>query len=385
MPPDPASTEPTEFAPRPALRIAGFARTFGRNPYPSLVYGHLGDLGFELVTAPRFEIGWLWRARHRVNVLHFGWSPNDYYDWTRSRGRPRRVLTWLRVSAFAARLLAARALGFAIAWTIHEIYPPNSSAGRRLDRLAGRLLARASHVLIAHDPAVAARARAEFGRVAEKIDVVRHGSYAGVYPQGRSPRAVRDELGIAPDAFVFLCFGRLRRDKGIELLLEAFRALPGRHAVLIVAGLVEHDEVGFNVAQAAASDSRVIPLLEFVADDRVAELFGAADAAVLARSEVWTSGSLILALTLGLPAVAAKLPPHEELLGRERAGWLFEPGDVRSLRGALERAMADPARPRKRAAALEQAAGLPPWSDVAQGITTLMTDAGPMRGESTRR
>ena len=104
------------------------------------------------------------------------------------------------------------------------------------------MLARACDLLLAHDEETAARARAEFGDdVAGRIEIVPHASYAGVYPSGRARAAMRADLGIAPDAFVFLCFGKLRRDKAIVSLLDAFRGVRASNAVLVVAGLPEHD------------------------------------------------------------------------------------------------------------------------------------------------
>ena len=65
-------------------------------------------------------------------------------------------------------------------------------------------------------------------------------------------------------------------------------------------------------------------LLEFVPEERVAELFHACDAAVLPTGEAGTSGSLILALSMGLPVVAADVPTTRELV-RRRGGGLALP------------------------------------------------------------
>ena len=362
------------------MEIARLFEIRGRNAYVPLLYDELEQLGLASATDARFDFRGLWQSRRRVACLQFGWGPDDHYLWRRRDGRPRGMLSLLRLGLFGARLLAARALGYRIVWTIHEVYTPHSRVSRRLDRLAGRLLARGSHVLVAHDPAVAGQARRELGAHAMKIQVIPHGSYVGVYPAGQDRSAVREELGIAPDAFVFLCFGTVRTDKDIVLLLEAFQTLPRRNAVLIVAGQVRHGEVGARIAEAAAADSRIRWRPGFVRNERVAELFGAADAAVLARSETWTSASLILALSLGVPVVAARIGSHEELLGEERAGWLFEPGDVESLRDALERAVGGAALARvKGEAAVAQAARLPPWSEVAERMAGVMWTAA---GES---
>jgi len=354
------------------------------NPYTDLLYGALGDFGFEVMPSAPLELPWLWHARRRVGFLHFHWRPDKYYAPRRASGAEwdgslaHRGLAWLDIGGFALRLAAARALGYRVAWTVHEVYPPPSSNGtsaaRRLHRIGERVLARFSHVLLAHDRPTADRAGIELGLDVARIAVLPHGSYVGAYPPGRARSIVRKELGLATGDFVFLCFGQLRADKRIGAVLRAFSSLRAPAVKLVVAGEVAHEPSGRSVVEAAHVDPRIRPLLVPVAHERVAELFDAADAAVLARSEVWTSGSLILALSLGVPAIAARRPPHEELLGGE-AGWLFEPDDPASLRSALEKAATDTSLARaKRAAALRRARSLPTWHEIAKRTAMLLRE-----------
>jgi glycosyltransferase involved in cell wall biosynthesis len=169
--------------------------------------------------------------------------------------------------------------------------------------------------------------------------VIRHGSYIGVYPPGRSRSEVRGDLRIPSDAFVFLSLGHIRRYKGLDLLMSAFaataEALPD--AVLVVAGLPIDRTVADEVRAAAETDRRIRALPEFVPDDQVAELFEAADASVLTRADGGTSGALVLALSHGVPIVAPAAPAYEDLVGDD-AGWLFEEGDADALSKALVRA-----------------------------------------------
>jgi glycosyltransferase involved in cell wall biosynthesis len=146
-----------------------------------------------------------------------------------------------------------------------------------------------------------------------------------------------------------------------------------RDVALVVAGPVYDEDARRCLVAAGDADSRIHSLLGRIPEDRVAELFDAADAAVLARSEVWTSGSLILALSQGVPVVAARLSPYTELLGEGRSGWLFEPGNPASLRNALEEAASDPELAKEmRVAALARAHNLPTWNRVAERTAALM-------------
>lgn len=355
----------------PRSRVASLPPVLKTNPYQRLLYGQLGSLGLEVEPRPRFKLGWLFKRRHEVGFLHFHW-PEAYYRYGARRIDGLR--SWPLLALFGVRLGVARALGYRVVWTIHQVYP-HESANRRLERLGARMLARSSDVLIAHDEATAAFARQELGRAAAPIEIVPHGSYVGVYPDGRSREAVRAALGISPDSFTFLCFGDLRAYKDVELLFGAFAAAELPEATLVLAGGAGSETEERVVRDAAAADRRIKPLLGFVDDDRVAELFLASDAAVLPRSDGGTSGSLILALSLGAPVVAAKAPAYEELTGGEASGWLFNPHDASSLRAALEAAAADPAEARRRGLEAKRRADALDWTEIGRRTAVIFAQA----------
>jgi beta-1,4-mannosyltransferase len=348
--------------------IASYPGVLKTNPYQRLLYEALGAHGYHVIDRARFELGWLWRERRRVGVLHFHW-PQAYWRHERGPAWLRLPLSYAKVGLVAARLATARALGYRIVWTIHQVYP-HEFAHRRLERAGAMTLATLSHVLIAHDSSTRDDALRKLGRVARKTAIVPHGSYLGVYPQGRPRAIVRRELGIAPGELAFLCFGSLRGYKDISFLLSAFStaALP---ASLVVAGPVGDNGVAQDLRDAAATDRRVKPVLGFIPDERVGEHYGAADVAVVARNDGGTSGAVILALSMGVRVVAPRRPAYAELLDGERAGWLYEPGDADSLRAALERAAVDDRRA-KGEAARARAEELR-WPEIAARTAALIT------------
>jgi glycosyltransferase involved in cell wall biosynthesis len=359
-----------------ASRIASFPPPIPQNPYQRLLYEELGRQGLELVEGGLLRLRWLLGSRHRVDVLHFHW-PEIYYRHRGAAGKRALLLSWLRLPLFALRLAVARLLGYRIVWTVHQVRP-HESPSPLLDRLGTRVLAAGAHVLVAHDRSTALEAAAAFGE-RRRPTIVPHGSYIGVYPPGRSRAEVRRELGIEPDAFLFLSLGHLRPYKGLDVLLEAVAAtaesLP--RAAVVVAGLPIDGAGVAELTEAAAADPRIVPLLGFVPDERVAELFGAADAAVLARTDGGTSGALVLALSHGVPVVAASRPTYVELVEPAGAGWLFEPGSAASLADALEAAAGEsaPGLARRAAAARECAEALR-WEDSCRTLAGLVRSAG---------
>jgi glycosyltransferase involved in cell wall biosynthesis len=158
---------------------------------------------------------------------------------------------------------------------------------------------------------------------------------------------------VAEASMVFLCFGGLRAYKNIDLLLDAFAELATGDVALIIAGLAHDAKIAQRVRKAAAMDPRIKARLELIPASDVPDLFAAADVAVLPRSDGGTSGSLVLALDMGVPVIAAKRPANEAIMLAESAGWLFLPGDVVSLQHSLAAAATDrKALQEKRAGAL---------------------------------
>ena len=355
--------------PPPNERVAIACPTAaGWNPYLDLLYESLEREGVPLERNARLKLGWLVASRRRVRWLHIHW-PQSLYRFSRGPRIMRAPLSWVKLGLFAWRLIVARALGYRIVWTIHQVLPHDGA--NYLDLLAARLLATRADVLIAHDPSTDARAIEMLELGPGRIAVVTPGSYAGVYPPGEGRAAAREALGVKREP-VALSFGELRAHKDVDVLLDAFGRIE-REAMLVVAGHPKDKAVAAALAAAAERDPRLRFRPGFVPEELVADLFAAADVAVVARGDGGTSGSLILALTFGLPVVAADRPTYRDLLADGEAGWLFRPGEAASLAAALDAALGateEELRGRGRCAA-RQAAGLR-WDESARRIAALL-------------
>jgi len=115
-------------------------------------------------------------------------------------------------------------------------------------RSSTRIPCRLSSVTLAVSPSVCDEACRDGIADPARIRVLGHGSGNGVDLERFSPQrrmsgaAVRETYGIAPDAVVLGFVGRMTRDKGIEELAAAFRALSAEFpkAVLLLVGDYEH-------------------------------------------------------------------------------------------------------------------------------------------------
>ncbi len=150
-----------------------------------------------------------------------------------------------------------------------------------------------------------------------------------------------------------LLFGLVRPYKGLDVLLDAWRALaaggdPG--ADLWVVGLAKYD-----VAALRASAPASVRFVDrFVSDGETAAVFRRAQAVVLPYREIDQSGVLFTALAFGRALVLSDIGGFPEIAA-EGAAELVPAGDPVALSAALRTLIDDPAR---RASLAERAASL---------------------------
>jgi glycosyltransferase involved in cell wall biosynthesis len=165
-----------------------------------------------------------------------------------------------------------------------------------------------------------------------RIAIVHPGMSQARYTTGSDAERLRmrEQLGIPADAYVVLYMGRLIPEKGVDLLLEAWRslALAPQRARLLIVGV---PAAGNGYADGLRAMSP--PGCEWLPTVRdVVPILHAAD--VLAAPSRWDEpfGRVVVeALATGRPAVAAAVGGIPEILRGEFAGLLFPREDVGAL------------------------------------------------------
>jgi hypothetical protein len=183
------------------------------------------------------------------------------------------------------------------------------------------LLARHADKLILHSNSAVSVVESTYGvRLARKAHVIPHGNYDGCYPRSqRSPLAKLPKLNDDPASINVLFFGAVRGYKGVGRLLSAVCNRPELNCRVLVAGRPFDDESRMLVEDAVRRDSRVQALLGFVADDEVASLFDWADIVAVPFERTLTSGSVVLALTMGRPVLVSSAARVLDLLDEKNA------------------------------------------------------------------
>jgi glycosyltransferase involved in cell wall biosynthesis len=158
--------------------------------------------------------------------------------------------------------------------------------------------------------------------------------------------ALRARFGIPAEADVVLYVGRLVRDMGLHVLLDALPELLASHppARVIVAGA--SGELREAVASAAARWPGRVILAVDVPEDDLPRFYAAATLVVAPTLGARACGSLVAAeaMAAGRPVVASRIGGIPEYVAEGETGLLVPPGDPGALVGAVLELLAAPAR-----------------------------------------
>lgn len=287
-------------------------------------------------------------------ALHYARREEALLRWVRSR---RVDVLHYQEPPFAAplHLRRLRAAGVTPVATVHNLRPHSYPlpALRPVADLASRLGWAQCATLFVHSAGLADRIARELGRRAPPVVAVPHGVWTG-HAGAATPR---------PDGHLLL-FGVMRRNKGLHLMLDALRHLPGRR--LVLAGGFPEPALAAEIRARVAAEALPVELIDRpIPEAEVPALFAGAALAVLPYGEFHAqSGVLHLAIAYGLPAVVTDVGALGEQVRRDGIGVVAPPGDA----AALARAVSDALEPRAWEAARARAIALArtlSWSTAA--------------------
>lgn len=167
----------------------------------------------------------------------------------------------------------------------------------------------------------------------------------GTVVQAKPPSRAeaRTALGLQYDGIVLLFFGMLRRDKGVELLIEAMGKIQGDCKLLLAGTPFDWNAEGIHeMIRTHRSEDRVLTDLQYIPENAIPNYFAAADALILPyRSHyMGAAGPLKTAFGFGLPAIATRVRDLAHYLDAAPIGIPVAPDSVESLKKAIEKFLA---------------------------------------------
>jgi glycosyltransferase involved in cell wall biosynthesis len=221
-----------------------------------------------------------------------------------------------------------------IVTTVHDVLPHRSRLPAVVQHRLLRELYRTCGTIVVHHEDVGAELTERFEIPTERVHVV---------PHWVSPfRAVDDRRILSADPTV-LCFGTLRRNKGIPELLAAIEAIgPERGIRFHVAGRGDA-RLETAVRDAAERLPHLTAEIEWITPERKRALLQDADVVVLPYTAFSSqSGVLHDAFGSHLPVVVTDVGALRSSVERAGAGWVVPPGVVDALARTLVNAVSDP-------------------------------------------
>ena len=180
----------------------------------------------------------------------------------------------------------------------------------------------------------------EIGLNPDLIDVVHNGVSSDQYPPGGKEEQdlARARLGLPKEGFVALYFGRLDPEKGLDVLLDAWRRLGiggGEGRLLLVGSPSTHLRDGARYVEGLRANAPPGCIWLPAQADVVVPLH-AADVVVLPTiCDEGFPRVIIEALATGRPVLASRIGGIPELLTGEFERFLLEPGDAGMIASAL--------------------------------------------------
>jgi glycosyltransferase involved in cell wall biosynthesis len=232
--------------------------------------------------------------------------------------------------------------------TVHDVVPHMRRVPRAVERRLLRAEYRNAGTILVHHESVRRRLVRE-----HPVDPAR--VFEVPLPIALRPGAESPPPPEGPPTVLF--FGTFRRNKGIDVLLDAIGRVPSERPARFVFAGRGFADVERRVQDAAARDARVEVELGYASAARKDELYAAADLVVLPYTS-FSSQSAVLqdAYAHGVPVIVSDVGALGETVRAEHTGWVVRPGRVDELAAALDGALGDDAaRARARAASVEVA------------------------------
>lgn len=235
-----------------------------------------------------FTFSWRRALTRRFDVFHAHW-PEILVG---GRPGPKKAV---RQGMFAVMMVKFALQGTAVVRTVHNLHLPQGVS--TVEHMLLAWLERRTHhrvILNPLTPVPSGQART----------LITHGHYRDWY----STRAKAEPV---PGRIVFV--GLVRRYKGVESLVRAFRSLPDPDLSLTISGRPSHEDLVAELQSRADHDPRIGFRFDFLDDSELVATTTQAELVVLPYQHMHNSGGVLAALSLDRPVLVPDNPVNRQL------------------------------------------------------------------------
>ncbi|MBO9411538.1 MULTISPECIES: glycosyltransferase family 4 protein [unclassified Ruegeria] len=226
--------------------------------------------------------------------------------------------------------------GGRLIWTIHNQAAHSQTELTDNFRQIRQQLTQMSDLIHVHTPHAARHMISEYGADSEKIRLIPHPSYLGVY---EPTEVTLNRSAPANQPIRFLAFGAMRGNRDLDKLHEAARKLTNRgHSFeLSVVGKVFRS--GRRLMRRMQVNPNVTVISDRVPDDEIPTIFSQSHVYTLPSMNTFTSGTAMLAQTFGLPIIGPDIDPHKHTTPEACHDLLYPAQNPRGLIRTMMRVM----------------------------------------------
>lgn len=231
---------------------------------------------------------------------------------------------------YAVILVLAKAKGVRLVCEVHNIIGHETSI---IDRWLNKFIFALSHHFIVHSIRNKQQLVNFFAIDQDRISVIPMGSLDFFRDNRVTKQIARKKLRIPVNTKVILYFGYIRKYKGIDTLIKAFRDVKKKvpQALLIIAGINWIQWQPFqNLIDEYDLDNSIRTHLKYIPNEEVKYYFSACDVTVLPYQNYEAQcGPGLIALAFGKPLIVSDTGGLPELVKSKEV--VFPPGDTHAL------------------------------------------------------
>ncbi len=288
------------------------APSFEGNQYLDILESHLQDRG--IVTVRETHSHPLWplvfsASSENIDILHLHWTHpyfllGDHSDnWY---GPLAGMFSAVFALFFVTQVYLCSLLCSQVIWTVHNRVN-HEKRYELLDRWVSRRLVEIVDAVQVWDEGTKREFEEYLGITINEVAKIPHGNYDPLYSTKQDSRSIEEKLNIDPDKRTFLYFGRIRPYKQVPKLIQVWKNLDPSDAQLVVAGSSKDDGLTQEIRSIGESRDDIVLDLRYIPDEDVPKYFAASDVAVFPYRDIFNSGSVLLAMTLGRAFVAPRI------------------------------------------------------------------------------